>query len=148
LLPTDNDEINSESFSEPLTSWQRLAPFHPAEIAVDQQARPGMADFIQVFEGANRNGAGILASGDADCHRAACKDGASCKVGACDPRVILEIRSAVNACILFCFEYGELQWFPTQGPAVCGWKIAPHTISVARFSGAPLSCSPPTELSK
>jgi hypothetical protein len=50
LLPTDNDELNPKPFSEPLTSWQRLAPFHPAEIAVDQQARPGVADLIQVFE--------------------------------------------------------------------------------------------------
>jgi hypothetical protein len=138
LLATDNDELNSKSFSEPLTSWQRLAPFHPAEIAVDQQARPGVADFIQVFEGANRHGAGILASGDADCNRAPCKDGPSRKLGACDPRIIPDVRSAVNPGTLFRFEHGELKRFPTQGSAVREWKIAPHTTS--RFFQCPLSC--------
>src|SRR5438067_841859 len=55
---------------------------------------------------ANRHGAGIFAPGDADCNRAACTNRASATS-------VLAIPKR----------------FPTESPALCEWKIAPHTTS-------------------
>jgi hypothetical protein len=62
----NDGELKTQSLGKPPAGWERIPPFNPAQIGIDEEPRTGVTARIQILSKGKGDGSRILPSGDPD----------------------------------------------------------------------------------